>query len=612
MNTYLRILSNARPFGKILPLYFILTTFYILFSMINYSVLVPLLEVLFNQVNIEELKNIGQIQGFSFSISSIKNLFYSYFNEIIIERGRQQALEFVCVILLTSVFLANLFRYLSAIIVARVRVRVVTNLRNLLYQKIIKFKIGFFTEKKKGDLISRLTTDIQQIENSVINSVTVLFKEPAFILGLFFILSTVSPTLTFYTLILVPVSGYLISYVARHLKVKAAFSQTALGKINNIINETLDGMRIIKLFTANNFMRERFEREVEDYGKQNLSMYKRFELSNPITEFLGVATVALLLLVGGDMVLGIDSEISASEFIAFIIIFSQVLPPAKALTSAFNSVQRGLASADRVYEYIDQEEIREDENGLEELKSLEKYISFKNVVFAYENEDIIKNISFEIKKGEKVAIVGSSGSGKSTIIDLLSKFYFVKSGSILIDDKNIESINTKDLRELIGIVTQESLLFHDSIRNNITFGSNSIDEKRMKKAAKIANASSFIERLEEGYETVIGERGLKLSGGQRQRLCIARAIYKDPPILIFDEATSSLDSKSEVSVQQAVEKVMDNRTSIIIAHRLSTIKNVDKIIVLEEGKIVEAGSHNELIQKENFYSKMIKMQNFNK
>ena len=609
MKTYLRILSEASPFGKILPLYLLLTVLYIVFSMVNYSVLIPLLEVLFNQVDLDDIEKMGEIKNFEFSIEYIRNIFYSHFNELIVNNGRQEALKFVCYVMLTSVFFANLFRYFSAIMIARVRVRVVTNLRNSLYDKIINFKINFFTDKKKGDVISRLTSDIQQIENSVINSVTVLFKEPAFILGLFFILSTISTKLTFYTLILVPISGYLISTVARRLKIKAAFSQTALGKINNIINETLDGIRIIKLFTANNFMRSRFRNEVNDYGKQNLSMYKRFELSNPITEFLGIATVALLLLIGGEMVLNNSSLISASEFIAFIIIFSQVLPPAKALTTTFNTVQRGLASADRVFEYIDKQEIIEEDKGLEKITDIKNSISFNNVYFAYKNKNVLKDISFKIKKGDKIAIVGPSGSGKSTIIDLISKFYKVKSGDIKIDGKNINSYNTYDIRKLIGIVTQESLLFHDSIRNNITFGTNEIDEDKMIESARIANAFNFIDNLDDKFDTEIGERGLKLSGGQRQRICIARAIYKDPPILIFDEATSSLDSKSEISVQKAVEEVMKDRTSIIIAHRLSTRKNVDKIIVIEDGKIIEMGSHQELIKKDDFYSKLSKMQN---
>tara|TARA_B100001093_G_C26822771_1_gene1012633 strand:- start:155 stop:1891 length:1737 start_codon:yes stop_codon:yes gene_type:complete len=577
--------------------------------MVNFSILVPLLEVLFDQVDIEETKKLSQNNNFSFSVDYIRSLFYTYFNSLITDGGRKEALQFVCLIILCSVFLANLFRYFSAVILARVRVRVVTNLRNSLFNKIINFKINFFTEKKKGDVISRVTSDIQQIENSVINSITVLFKEPALVIGLFFILSSISIKLTLYTIILIPIAGGAIAYIAKHLKIKAAFSQTALGNINNIINETLDGMRIIKLFTAQGKMRDKFDEEVKDYGRQNLSMYKRFELSNPLSEFLSIATVAIILLIGGGMVLDNSSDISASEFIAFIIIFSQVIPPAKTMTTAFNTVQRGLASAERVFEYIDKETIRESVSGKRDIIDIKSSIEFKEVTFSYDDENVLEDISFKINRGEKIALVGPSGGGKSTIIDLLSKFYRVKKGKILIDGTDINDYDTNKLRNMIGIVTQESILFHDSIRNNISFGDRNVNEKKIIESAKVANALKFIEGLEEKFDTVIGERGLKLSGGQRQRICIARAIYKDPPILIFDEATSSLDSESESSVQKAIEEVMKNRTSIIIAHRLSTIKNVDKIIVIDGGKIVEVGRHEDLIKSNNVYSKFIKMQN---
>tara|TARA_B100001057_G_C22806018_1_gene933467 strand:- start:89 stop:1825 length:1737 start_codon:yes stop_codon:yes gene_type:complete len=577
--------------------------------MVNFSILVPLLEVLFDQVDIEETKKLSQNNNFSFSVDYIRSLFYTYFNTLITDGGRKEALQFVCIVILCSVFLANLFRYFSAVILARVRVRVVTNLRNSLFNKIINFKINFFTEKKKGDIISRVTSDIQQIENSVINSITVLFKEPALVIGLFFILSSISIKLTLYTIILIPIAGGAIAYIAKHLKIKAAFSQTALGNINNIINETLDGMRIIKLFTAQDKMRDKFGDEVKDYGRQNLSMYKRFELSNPLSEFLSIATVAIILLIGGGMVLDNSSEISASEFIAFIIIFSQVIPPAKTMTTAFNTVQRGLASAERVFEYIDKEKIRESVGGEKEIEDVKSSIEFKGVTFSYEEENVLEDISFKINKGEKIAIVGPSGGGKSTIIDLLSKFYRVEKGRILIDGTDINEYDTNKLRNIIGIVTQESILFHDTIRNNISFGDRNVNEKKIIESANVANALKFIESLDEKFDTVIGERGLKLSGGQRQRICIARAIYKDPPILVFDEATSSLDSESESSVQKAIEEVMKNRTSIIIAHRLSTIKNVDKIIVIDGGKIVEVGRHEELVKSNNVYSKFIKMQN---
>ena len=611
MKTYFRILSYAKPFGKNIPLYLLFTVFYIVFSMINFSVLIPLLEVLFNQIDEQTTLNYTEIGNFQISLEYFKSIFYNNFNKIVESGGRKEALKFVCIIIVASVFFSNLFRYLSAIIIAKIRVKIVTNIRNQLFNKILAFKINFFTNKKKGDVVSRLTSDIQQIENSVINSIRVLFKEPALLLGLFFILSTISVELTLYTIFLIPISGAIISYIAKHLKIKATYSQNALGRINNVISESLDGIRIIKLFTANWFINKKFEEEVNDYGKQNLSMYKRFELASPISEFLGVATVAGILLIGGSMVLEKSSDISASEFIAFIIIFSQVLNPAKAISDAFNTIQRGLASADRTFEYVDKTIIVEEEDGTQKIEKLESKISFNNVSFAYETDEVLNKIDFNIKKGEKIALIGPSGSGKSTIIDLLSKFYKVQKGEIKIDGKNINTYDTYSLRTMMGVVTQESIVFHDTITNNITFGNKNINMEKIINAAKIANAYEFINKLENKFDTIIGERGLKLSGGQRQRLCIARAIYKNPPILILDEATSSLDSESEKVVQNAIENVMENRTSIIIAHRLSTVINVDKIILIDEGKIVGIGNHKDLIKNSEMYKKLIQMQNLN-
>ena len=611
MKTYFRILSYAKPFGKNIPLYLLFTVFYIVFSMINFSVLIPLLEVLFNQIDEQTTLNYTEIGNFQISLEYFKSIFYNNFNKIVESGGRKEALKFVCIIIVASVFFSNLFRYLSAIIIAKIRVKIVTNIRNQLFNKILAFKINFFTNKKKGDVVSRLTSDIQQIENSVINSIRVLFKEPALLLGLFFILSTISVELTLYTIFLIPISGAIISYIAKHLKIKATYSQNALGRINNVISESLDGIRIIKLFTANWFVNKKFKEEVNDYGKQNLSMYKRFELASPISEFLGVATVAGILLIGGSMVLDKSSDISASEFIAFIIIFSQVLNPAKAISDAFNTIQRGLASADRTFEYVDKTIIVEEEDGTQKIEKLESKISFNNVSFAYETDEVLNKIDFNIKKGEKIALIGPSGSGKSTIIDLLSKFYKVQKGEIKIDGKNINTYDTYSLRTMMGVVTQESIVFHDTITNNITFGNKNINMEKIINAAKIANAYEFINKLKNKFDTIIGERGLKLSGGQRQRLCIARAIYKNPPILILDEATSSLDSESEKVVQHAIENVMENRTSIIIAHRLSTVINVDKIILIDEGKIVGIGNHKDLIKNSEMYKKLIQMQNLN-
>jgi len=611
MKTYLRILTYGRPFGKNIISYLIFTLFYVVFSMINFSVLIPLLNVLFDQVEISKIQEFNTQPTFSLTIDYFKNIFYYYFGLFINEGGRKEGLKFVCIVIISSVFLANIFRYLSSIILAKIGVTLITNLRNKVYNSILLFNLSYFTNKKKGDIISRLTTDIQQIELSVINSLRIFLKEPALLIGLFLILGYLSIELTLYTFILIPIGGLIISYLANKLKIKAALSQSALGKINSVIDETLTGIRIIKAYTANLFMIKKFDREVQNYGNNNLMMYKRYELASPMSEFLGVATVAGILIIGGSMVLDNKSELSASEFIAFIIIFSQILKPARALSDAYAIVQRGIASADRVFELIDLKPIIDERNIGSNINNLESEIEFSNVSFSYDKTSVLNNISLNIKKGESVALVGPSGGGKSTIVDLLTRFYDCSSGKILIDNKNLKEYKIESIRNLIGIVTQDSILFHDSIKNNISFGYPKLDFEKIKNAAYIANARNFIEKLDEQYNTIIGERGMKLSGGQRQRICIARAIYKNPPILILDEATSSLDSEAEKKVQNAIEKIMKKRTSIIIAHRLSTIQNCDKIVIIDDGKIIGEGKHDYLIKNNATYIKLIKMQNIN-
>lgn len=609
MKTYLRILTFGRPFGKNIGTYLIFTLFYVVFSMINFSVLIPLLNILFDQVEISKIQEFNTQPTFSLTIDYFKNTFYYYFGLFINEGGRKEGLKFVCIVIILSVFLANIFRYLSSIILAKIGVRLITNLRNKVYNSILLFNLSYFTNKKKGDIISRLTNDIQQIELSVISSLRIFLKEPALLIGLFLILGYLSIELTLYTLILIPIGGLIISYLANRLKMKAALSQSALGKINNVIEETLSGIRIIKAYTANLFMIKKFDKEVQNYGINNLMMYKRYELASPMSEFLGVATVAGILIIGGNMVLDNKSELSASEFIAFIIIFSQILKPARALSDAYAIIQRGIASADRVFELVDLKPIIDERNIGSDINNLESEIEFSNVSFSYEKTAVLHNISLNIKKGERVALVGPSGGGKSTIVDLLTRFYDCSSGKILIDNKNLKEYKIESIRNLIGIVTQDSILFHDSIKNNISFGYPKIDFEKIKNAAFIANAKNFIENLDEQYNTIIGERGMKLSGGQRQRICIARAIYKNPPILILDEATSSLDSEAEKKVQNAIEKIMEKRTSIIIAHRLSTIQNCDKIVIIDDGKIIGEGKHDYLIKNNPTYIKLIKMQN---
>lgn len=610
MNTYLKILSFARPFSAYIPQYALFTILYVAFSLVNFTVLIPLLQILFGQVDTEKIDAIGSQPEFSFTIDYFKNLFYFHFGDIINTQGKKEALQFVCIILICSVFLANFFRYFAAILLAKFRIRVVTNLRNAIYGKITALEIGYFTEQKKGDIMSRITSDVLEIETSVVSTVKVLFKEPALIVGFFAILFSMSFSLTLYTLLLLPVSGGIISYIAKRLKKKATNSQESLGRINSIVDETLSGMRIIKAFTARPFMTDKFENEVKYYAKQNMSIATKFELAGPISEFLGVGVVCGLLLIGGNMVLDNSSTLSAAEFIAFIIIFSQILNPIKAISAAFSNIQRGLASGERVFAIINTPSTIQDAPDAKEIRAFEDKVAFNNVSFSYQDQKVLKNISLNIKKGTTVALVGPSGGGKSTLADLIPRFYDPQEGNITFDGINLKSYKVEDVRKLIGVVTQESILFNDSIYNNIAFGLSNVAEADVIQAAKVANAHDFIIEMPQGYHTNIGDRGGKLSGGQRQRLSIARAVLKNPPILILDEATSALDSESEKLVQEALNNLMKNRTSIVIAHRLSTIQSANKIVVIQEGKIVEEGTHNDLIKENGLYSKLSQMQSF--
>lgn len=610
MNTYLRILSYARPFSVYLPQYIAYTILYVTFSLVNFSILIPLLEVLFDQVASDKMSDAGSLPAFNMSVDYLKELFYHYFGIIIRDHGRKGALQYVCGVIIVSVFLANLFRYLSAIVLAKFRIRVVTNLRNGIYQKLNAFHIGYFTEKRKGDIISRVTTDILEVESSVVSTLKVLFKEPALIIGFFSILFAMSVELTLYTMLLLPVSGGIISYLAKKLKKRATKSQESLGRINSIIDETLTGMRIIKAFTASGFMIDKFDKEVRNYGRQNMSIATKFELAGPISEFLGIFAVAGLLLIGGSMVLDNASALSASEFIAFIIIFSQILNPAKAISNSFSNIQRGLASAERVFSVIDTPVSVNEAPNAREITALNDNISLEQVSFRYDVEDVIKNVSFSIPKGSTLALVGPSGGGKSTLADLIPRFYDPTNGSIKIDGVDIREYKIESLRKLMGIVTQESILFNDSVFNNIAFGLPDVSMEQVIEAAKVANAHEFISALSNGYETNIGDRGLKLSGGQRQRLSIARAVLKNPPILILDEATSALDSESEQLVQEALTNLMQNRTSIVIAHRLSTIQNADQIVVIQQGEVIEQGTHQSLTRQGGVYHKLSQMQRF--
>ncbi|MEQ6121095.1 ABC transporter ATP-binding protein [Reichenbachiella sp. MALMAid0571] len=608
MKNFWRILSYAKPYQSFIPQYIILTWLYVLFSLVNFTILKPLLEVLFDQTNPEVINM--EAPSFQLSISFFTNTFYYYFGQFIEQNGKIGALKFVCLIIVISVFLSNLFRYLSGVMLASIRVRVLEKIRLDIFEKVTALHLGYFTEQKKGDIISRITIDIQEVQASVVNSLKILFKEPFLIIGYFWILFTMSPQLTLFTLLVLPISGGVIAYIAKRLKRKALLTQQSLGRIHNILDETISGMRIVKAFTATKAMNDKFGVEVKNNSRFTLSVFKKMELAGPISEFLGVLAVATILYIGGTMVLNKETFLSASSFITFLIIFSQVLNPAKAISNAMTAINKGLASSTRIFELIDTKpEIIESKNAIP-INTFKSLIQYRDVCFSYDQEPVLTNINLEIKKGEIVALVGPSGGGKSTLADLLPRFYEPTSGMLSIDGKNINEYLVEDLRKLMGIVTQESILFNDTIKNNIAFGLNDVNESAIVKAAQVANAHEFIMENPEGYNTIVGERGMKLSGGQRQRLSIARAILKNPDILILDEATSALDSESEKLVQEALTNLMKDRTSIVIAHRLSTIQNADKIVVIEKGRIIQTGSHEELSNKKGLYQKLLKMQSF--
>lgn len=568
----------------------------------------PLFDVIFEQVDPDQLVSFQEKPEFSFSINYFTHLFNYNFLQIAEEYGRLGTLFYVCIIIVLSVFLSNLFTYLSGVVLAKVRAVVIKKMRMDIFNQVSKLHIGYFSDERKGDLMSKMTNDVQEVENTIVQSLRVVFREPATIILYFGVLFFMSAKLTFFTILIIPITGAIIGGITRRLKKKAVESQQSLGRLVNILDETLGGMRVIKAFNAENFMKRKFDHETDYYSGVNVNMARKNELASPISQFLGVTVVAGILVYGGSLVLSGDSQLGASDFITYIIIFTQVLNPAKEISRAVSSIQRGIASAERIFKVVDTTSKIKSPAKPVHLTSFEREISFENVSFAYQEQLVLKNINFKLERGKTIALVGPSGGGKSTLADLVPRFYDPSEGQILLDGVNLKDFQIEELRSLMGIVTQESILFNDSVYNNIAFGIESVSEEQVIEAAKIANAHQFISQMEEGYQTSIGERGSKLSGGQRQRISIARAVLKNPPILILDEATSALDSESELLVQEALTKLMSNRTTLVIAHRLSTIQHADEILVIEKGEVVQRGTHLELMDKEGLYKKLSSIQ----
>jgi subfamily B ATP-binding cassette protein MsbA len=608
MKIYRRLLSYARPFRWFLVPFTIFTLLAVVFSVFQFALIIPLLNVLFNPETGPE--NVTA-PAFSLSTSFFRDIFYYQVHRLR-SIHPSYALYFITFIIVCSVLLTNLFRYLAQRTLIKARTLLVKRIREALFEKINHLHMGFFTKEHKGDLISRMNSDVFEIEAVFGNSLEVFFKEPSLVIGYFFALFTISTELTLFTLVIIPLSALGIATVQRKLKRDAKDAQASIGRLLTIMDETLTGMRVIRAFNATGFTLKKFSRENDFYRNASLHGFRRREMAPAFSEAAGVLVVAGILLYGGNLILQNGRSaagIQASEFIAFIAIFSQVLRPAKAMVIAGANIQRGRGSGERILEIIDKPiEVRDKENAIE-LKEFKDAIEFRQVDFAYNETEVLKEISFTIPKGKTIALIGSSGVGKSTLADLIPRFYDVKKGAVLVDGIDVRDYSMESLRRVMSLVTQETFLFNDTIYNNIALSRPDASMEEVIAAAKIANAHEFIMQTENGYQTITGDRGIRFSGGQRQRLCIARAVLKDPAVLILDEATSALDTESERAVQDALAKLMEGRTTLVIAHRLSTIKEADEIIVLHDGRIIERGHHDELIEiDDGLYKRLTEMQ----
>ncbi|MGK0307647.1 MAG: subfamily B ATP-binding cassette protein MsbA [Urechidicola sp.] len=606
MNHFRKILKYAKPYKRFAWLNVLFNILYAIFNVLSVLAFIPVLGILFGEENkvyakpiYTSFKNIG---------SYAKDSFYHFISQKIEIEGNVETLLFVCLLTFGLFFFKNLFRYFASYVLAFLRNGVVKDVRDNLYSKIIELPIAYFSEKRKGDIIARMSSDVQEVETSFLTSLETVVREPLTIIISLSIMLMMSVKLTLFVFILLPVSGLLISSISKKLKAKSLKAQIETGNFLSFIEETLTGLRVIKGFNAEKRIETKFNDSTKKFRNLMTSVLHRKTLASPMSEFLGSATIIAILWYGGKLVLNETSPLQPKEFLGYIVLFYTVLNPIKAITTAYYNIQKGDASAERILEILETKNTIEDKPNATIKSTFDKEITFENISFKYKDDYVLKNFSLTIPKGKTVALVGQSGSGKSTLANLITRFYDVNKGTIKIDGIDIKDMTKKSLRDLMGIVTQDSILFNDTVKNNISLGVENPNENEILEAAKIANAHEFIKDLPEQYETNIGDGGNSLSGGQKQRLSIARAVLKNPPIMILDEATSALDTESEQLVQVALEKMMMNRTSLVIAHRLSTIQKADLILVLKKGEIIEQGKHDELLSKKGDYYKLVNMQ----
>lgn len=582
-----------------------------IFNLFSFASIIPILQILFGMdTNTHTYISFSQIDSLDSLLEIGKNNIYAYIEALINQHGASTALMLLGVYLIIMTLLKTLSAFLASASLVPIRTGILRDIRNTIYRKITSLHLGYFSHEKKGDIISRITNDVVEVEASIISSLETIFKNPIMILLYLIVLFTMSWRLTIFVLILLPISGLLIGRIGKSLKRKSLLGQQLSGELIAQIEETLGGLRVVKAFNAESKLNQRFQSLNETIRHTFNRIHIRYFLAHPISEFLGTAVIAILLWYGGYLILSGNGGITAPEFIYYLVIFYSIINPFKELSRASYSIQKGLASLQRIDAVLDAENKIIEPTNPQNINSFNNEIRFNNVSFKYQDEWVLKNINLTIPKGQTVALVGQSGSGKSTLVDLIPRFYDTIEGSITIDGIDIRNLSTHNLRHLMGNVNQEAILFNDTIYNNITFGVESATQAEVEHAARIANAHDFIMATPDGYQTNIGDRGSRLSGGQRQRISIARAILKNPPILILDEATSALDTESERLVQEAIEQLMLNRTAIVIAHRLSTIKSADLICVLHEGQIIEQGTHEQLIALNGQYKKLCDMQNF--
>jgi ATP-binding cassette, subfamily B, bacterial MsbA len=609
MDKFKQIFSLAKNYKRNLVASLIFNIFNAILSLFTFAAMVPLLRIIFRMG--EQQPKMPEVTDhysgeYWYDLACYK---LDHFVNASPE-GPLTALAAVCLAIAALALLKNVVYYIGLRNIAHIRTGVSRDLRRQLYFHLIQLSIGFFSNERKGDIMSRLTNDLFEVEFSVIGVVEAIFKSPTLIVSYLVVLFAIDWRLTLFALIFLPVSGFLISRVAKSLKNAARRGKDRLGSLMSLIEETLSGLRIIKAFNAEPRMRDRFDEENQSYFNLMIKMYRREYLASPMSEFISITVICLLLYLGGRIILGGSTWMDGSVFLLYLVIFSQIIPPARALSDAVFKINKGAASLERINEILYANIDVKDKEGATDLPSFEKSLEFKNVSFAYGEEVVLSEVSIEIRKGETIALVGPSGGGKSTLANLAARFYDVDRGTICIDGEPVTSYTVKSIRALMGIVSQESILFNDSVANNIALGFEKYDLEDVRKAAEIANATEFIDQLEGGLQCTIGDGGNKLSGGQKQRLSIARAVFANPPILILDEATSALDTHSEKLVQGAINNLMKNRTSLVIAHRLSTIQNADRIYVVEKGKIAEQGTHQQLIEQDGLYKRLVEMQEF--